>query len=132
VAQISKVKELDRRIRALAAESEAYRQLLGLEVQNLRLQGNQFRQQVRRWTSHPLFRLLPLLGGLRSEEASPLANLFGKQRRPGWARWISVALKGWRIYRRIQPVLQSLRAGRPTQSPAGNPGTAGKEISGAI
>ena len=88
------------RKKALAAESEVYRQLLKLELQTLKISANRTKRQL---TSVSSF-LPAIMSGLPF-----LTGLFGrkKQRSSGSSlgRMGSLLLLGWKTYRRFAPLL---------------------------
>jgi hypothetical protein len=101
--------ELEEKKRALVAESEVYREMLKLEIQNLRLCAVRARRKV------------SILGGSSSLLAvgAPLAGLLlGKGRRGSVMGIIKAALIGWRLYSRIGPVFGSLFAKRDRRAEA--------------
>ena len=103
MAGIFGVKDLSARKRALAAESEVYRQTLALEIQTLRVHG---RRSVRRFTSlasGPLVEAVSVAGFMLR---GPLGRFMGPRRRPVWVRMGTAALVGWRLYRRFGPLME--------------------------
>ncbi len=99
---------LEERKRALAAESEIYRETLKLEVQNLRLYGVHLRRRLdifRPW--RPLAAAAPLLIMLYR------LGLFGRRRnkpRGRGARLFGAALFAWRLFRNYGPMMRGLLA----------------------
>jgi len=90
------VKERQARKRALAQESEAYRQALRVEVHNLRLYAANVQQKLMPLrTFAPLFML-----------SAPLAGSFLRKRKPKWLRLAESGLVGWGLYRRFGRMLQ--------------------------
>jgi len=94
---------LEAKKRALAAESEVYRETLKLELQNLRLYGIRAKQNLTRFVRpHPLVMLLgPLLG-----------TLF-KRRRKSLFRRAVTTLISWQVWNRLLPFLNGLLSQRP-------------------
>ncbi len=84
--------ELETRKRRLVAESEVYRELLKLELQNFRIYGMNVRQKLTSLTpANPLLMT-----------AVPfLTSLLGRKRRSAWQRFGTLALMGWQLYRRF-------------------------------
>jgi hypothetical protein len=105
MAQIFGLAEIKERKAALVAESEVYRQMLRLEVQNIRL------YKVRMQRSFALMRLANPLFLLAGSIVG--SRLFGRKARLGRrSRWslLSVGLVAWRIFRNYGPLLQALAA----------------------
>lgn len=106
MARIFKVTDLEARRRALAAESEVYRQALTLEIQNLRLYAA---RQQRTYggivsglaSSAPILKLL-----------MPLVAMWMRRRRHRrrgkWSRLIGLAAMGWQAYSRFGPMIRSV------------------------
>ncbi|MEY2428167.1 MAG: hypothetical protein QOJ40_1052 [Verrucomicrobiota bacterium] len=95
--------ELEDKKKALVAESEVYREMLKLEIQNLQLCAIRARRKVS---------ILGASGSLLTIGA-PLAGLFlGKGRRGSVMGIVKAALIGWRLYRKIGPVFGPLFAKR--------------------
>ena len=92
--RIFKVKALEAKRKALAAESEVYRQTLKLEIQNLRLCGLEAKRKA------SIFKALPLLS-----LAAPLAGSFLGKNRRSWSRLLSAAVVGWKIYLKVASVI---------------------------
>jgi hypothetical protein len=93
---------LEQRKRALVAESEVYRQMLNLEIQNLRLSGLGLGQKINQYRG--LFTLIPLAGSLVGMLSG---GLFRKRRKRGWRQFLGIGILGWRLYRKFGPFLQS-------------------------
>lgn len=110
MARLFKLKELEERRKALATESELYRQMLYLEVQNLRLYGARVRRQYGFLSpSNPLVGLLtPYVGRwfMRRRQRIALPKL----------RWLSLLIGGWRMYRRFSPLIRMF-VGRRSAAP---------------
>jgi hypothetical protein len=85
------VNDLEKRKEQLAAEAEVYRELLKLEMQNLKILGLNARQRFTSFTpANPLVAAgLPLI-----------ASLFGK-RKSTWKRLGPLAMFVWQWYRRF-------------------------------
>lgn len=122
MAGIISIKELDARKQALAAESEAYRQMLLVEVQNLRLYRERVRRKLGWYQAYvPMMKfgvplLLPLLRmamGRREQKPKSAPSRF---------RIFTSALAAWRLYRRFAPMLGTammlIKARRGRQIPA--------------
>lgn len=103
MASFSKVSELAARKRAVIAECEAYRQMLTSDVEQI----TEYRRSLlRKFGFLKISRLLLVLvpAGL---------TMFGLKSRSrklpvekgGWKRLVSVALLGWRLYRKFSPAL---------------------------
>ena len=90
------MKELELKKKALAAESEVYRETLKLEVRNLGLYGNYLKVKA---TRAPL-RLLKFVPAV--------AGLLWKRRKPKTPTWATAAVIGWQVYNRVLPMCQSL------------------------
>ncbi len=114
------MKELEAKKRALVAESEAYRQVLGLQLQNLSLRSSGLKQKVRMVATNPLFRILPTIGTLFGfRYGSPLQALVSrKNRKFRRLNWLATAFFAWRAYGRIKPLLRALTAVRKAQPAA--------------
>ena len=84
------MRELEARKRLLVAECEVYRELLKLEIQNLKIHGVRTRKKFRslRWLSPFVMMSLPMAG-----------SLFRRKRRFAWRRVGALALIVWRFYR---------------------------------
>jgi hypothetical protein len=102
VARNLKIKGLQARKQALIAESDAYRQILRLELQNLRLRGAHARRKASMWWSHPALRFLPLVLGLYRTGFGG----FRQKRRRGLLGLLPLALAAWRGYRQFGPLFQ--------------------------
>lgn len=101
------MKALEAKKKALIAESEVCRELLKLEVQNLRIYGLKTKRRLTSFDSgNPLF----MLAGL------PMAGaLFGrKRRRTGWTQWLALAVGAWQAYLRFGPALRGIFPRRRT------------------
>jgi hypothetical protein len=101
MAQIPGLGDLQERKRALVAESEVYRQMLRLEVQNIRLYGAGVRRKFA-WMrlANPLLLLAGSYVGSRFLSGRPRTGSRG-----GWS-WVGVALMAWRLARSYGPLLQ--------------------------
>jgi len=99
---ISEVKTLAARRQALVAESEAYRQTLKLELQNIRLSTEGLRRKLSLVNAvKPLLLLLPFAGSLLGWRGK------GSVKKPrGWRRMAGGALAGWRLYQKLSPFLR--------------------------
>jgi hypothetical protein len=104
------MKELKARKKALAAESEVYREMLKLEVQNLRIYGIKTKRRLTAFnTSNPLMMLLgiPVAGRLAGGWLRPR-----RRSASSWKRWVALAVAGWQAYSRFGPVVRSMLARR--------------------
>lgn len=105
MAEIFGLAEIRERKRALAAESEVYRQTLKLEVQNIRI------YRLRAQRSLGLMRLAnPLLLLAGSFLGSRLFGSKVRLRNAGKWSWLGLGLMAWRLYRSYGPLLQGLVA----------------------
>ncbi len=102
--------ELERRKRLLIAENEVCRELLRLQIHNLRICGIRAR---RRFTSINAGNPLLLM-------ALPMAaSLFGRKRRFTWKRLGALAFVGWQLYHRFKtPSATSASNGPPADKTA--------------
>ncbi len=102
MAGIAEVKSLTARKQALVAESELYRQALGIEIDHLKLASVRIKRNVGFLRLlKPILLLAPLAGSLigrRSPKPETPALT-------GWRKWWGAALLGWRLYRRAAPVM---------------------------
>jgi|SRR5437016_3219957 len=90
--------ELEARKRALVAESELYRQMVRLELQNLRLYGLQFKQKFAGFRKpSPVFILVAALAGA----------FFGRKRGSSLRR-AAMAILSWQLSNRLMPFLAGL------------------------
>ena len=105
MAGIFQVRQLEAKKQALAVESEVYRQILKLEVENLRLCSVRAR---RRFTALGNSAQWLLLG-------APLARSLLRPRRMGRFRLVTTALMAWRMYQKIAPLCQQLFSHRTPQ-----------------
>jgi len=94
--------ELEAKRKALAAESEVYRETLKLEFQTLLLCGLKARRKL------TIFKALPFLS---------LAGPLLVKPRTGWPRLLSVALLGWKIYRKLTSITGGLASPRKSAHP---------------
>src|SRR5947208_11062175 len=101
MAGILQVKDLEAKKKALAAESELYRQTLNLELQNLRLYALRAKK---RFASFGRFNPLMMLG----------LSLTGSmlRRRFSWPRLAMTVLLSWQLYNRIAGLRDGLFSGR--------------------
>ena len=88
------MKELEAKRKALAAESEVYRQTLKLELQNLRLCALRARRKFSNLSSASRWLFL----------AAPLAGSFLTKRRP-WPRLLATLVMAWQLGRKIPPLI---------------------------
>lgn len=104
--------ELERKKKLLVVESEAYRELLKLEVRNIVIYARNARLKAMSLRSYAPALLLLL----------SLARSFrGKKRkdRHGWRRMGELLFVGWKSYKRFGPLLHGLWSGRrePDKTP---------------
>src|SRR6185369_6242961 len=109
MAGISKIGELEVRKRALAAQSEVYRETLKAEVANLRLHSAGFIHKVER-----IRRIGPWLM-LAVPVAAPLLGLLGRKKpqapKPSRLKGgIATGLMALRLYRKYGPLMRGLVA----------------------
>jgi hypothetical protein len=111
VAGILKIASLAERKQALAEESEAYRQMLHVQVRNVQLYSLSVREKFRSFnSSNPLLLLaFPLL-----------ARLVGRSvaKRSAFARfkWLGTAVTLWPVAKRIMPLAFRFLARRRVMS----------------
>ena len=96
MAGIFEVKDLEAKKRALAAESDLYRQMVHLEIRNLELYAKRMQRSI---TS--LAAIKPLL----SLGAPLVGSLFGK-RQAKWMRLAEAAFAGWQLSRKFSAVFR--------------------------
>jgi hypothetical protein len=91
--------DLQARKKALAVESDVYRELLKFEIQNLRIYSLKAKQRFYSFNVLDSFLkfALPAAGGF-----------FSKQRGFSWKRIAGVTLAGWQTYSRVRPLMQGL------------------------
>jgi hypothetical protein len=105
--RIFKVKELEEKRRALAAESEVYRQTLTLEIQNLRLHAAHTKRRFSSLTTpNPL--IMMILPFAKSFLVRSIVRR--TKNRFGLLRVAAGALFGWKVYRKFAPLLRDLLA----------------------
>lgn len=87
--------KLDAKKKLLAAESEAYRQLLKIEIQTLKVHAVRTKRHFTSASSYvPLIATgVPLLG-----------ILFGRKRGSSFQRMSALALFGWKTFQRFAPL----------------------------
>jgi hypothetical protein len=107
------VKKFEVKKQALAAESDAYRQVLRWQLQNLSLHNANLKQKVTAITSNPFLRLLPTAGTLFG---SPLQRLLFRRKKPGHLRLLSTAYLAWRVFSKFKPMLKFLASARNSQA----------------
>jgi hypothetical protein len=103
------VKKFEVKKRALAAESDAYRQVLRWQLQNLSLHSTNLKQKVTAITSNPFLRLLPTAGTLFG---SPLQRLLFRRKKSGRLRLLATAWLAWRAFGKFKPMLKFLASAR--------------------
>jgi hypothetical protein len=104
------MKELEARRKALAQESDVYRETLKLQLQNLQLYGAHVRQRFNFLRpSNPLMMLIgPLIGGLvQSRRKSSRMGLF------------ATLLFGWKMFRKMRALIPALLARRKRRQKEG-------------
>src|SRR6266404_5800097 len=103
------VKDLEARKRALAAESEVYRQTLKFELHNLGLNLVHARRRFFKATAFsPLMMLgMPAIGFLVRRMFTRQSPIENKQR-SSLARFITKAAFGWRMYRKVAPFCRGM------------------------
>lgn len=106
MAGIDEMNALEAKRRALAAESEVYRQTLRIELQNLRLHTAQFKRRLSGWSTIPLLVLTPLVGNALGSRLGE--TFWGRRQRSRWPRLIQAGMTGWRLYRQFKPVVQAI------------------------
>jgi hypothetical protein len=125
MARIQPMTELQLRKQALVAESDVLRELLAMEVEDLRIYGTRWR---RRWNlveaARPWLALAPvvplLLQSLRPKKSA-------SKRMPGWRRFLAMGLMGWRFYRKFSPLLRQMLAAQRAAAVAQAEGEMGEE-----
>jgi hypothetical protein len=103
------VKKFEVKKQALAAESEAYRQVLRWQVQNLSLHSTNLKQKVGAITSNPLLRLLPTAGTFFG---SPLQAWLFRRKKSSRLRLLATAYMAWRAFGKFRPLLKFLASKR--------------------
>lgn len=99
--------DLEAKKRALIAESEVYRQMLTVDVHNLRIYNAHFQRKLKVLRSfRALVFLLPLLAPLGFRFAR--AGRRETHTRGGWRGLVGTGLFAWRLYRKFNPLLRSL------------------------
>ncbi len=101
MARFLKIAELEQRKKALIAESEAYRQVLHLEIQNLRAASYRWRRT---------FSTLSLSNPLILSALPLLTSFLRRRRGPGSPRLrvLTAAFFGWRMLRNVLGMLSRL------------------------
>ncbi len=113
MVRLFKVKEWEDKKRALAAESDVYRQTLNLEIQNLRLYTVRTRRKFNRLLSpNPVLTLvMPLL-------TAWLKGRFLPRKKGGkWWPLATSAFMTWQLYRKFRPLLSGLLSRFKTSHP---------------
>jgi len=107
VPRLLKIKDLEQRKKALAEESDIYRETLKIQVQNLRLYGVRARRRFSVFSpSNPLMML-----------ATPFAWAFIGKRRFPKVRFITAAIIGWKLFRAARSVFPGLFGGGREDEP---------------
>jgi len=101
------VKKFEAKKQALAAESEAYRQVLRWQLQNLSLHSAKLKHKVSSLT--PFLRLLPTAGTLFG---SPLSAWLFRRKKSSRLRLLGKAYFAWRAFGKFRPVLRFLTSKR--------------------
>jgi hypothetical protein len=99
MAGLFQVKDLAQRKRALAAESEAYRQLIRFDVKNLKFFSGGIKHRMRSASKTNYISSLLLL--------LPLATRFLRRGRRPPLSLAAAALLAWRLYTKMSPQLMS-------------------------
>src|SRR5215469_12590424 len=107
------VKKFEVKKQALAAESDAYRQVLRWQLQNLSLHSTNLKQKVSGITSNPFLRLLPTAGTLFG---SPLSGWLFRRKKSRRLRLLVKAYLAWRAFGKFRPVLKFLASARNTSA----------------
>lgn len=94
------MKELELKKKALAAESEVYREMLKLELRNVGLYGNYLKAEAAK-APYRLLKFVPLVAGF-----------FARRRKPKKSSWTTAAVVGWQVYRRVIPLCRALFTSR--------------------
>jgi hypothetical protein len=107
MAGFFQVKELEARRRALAAESEVYRETLEQELRNLGSVALSARQRFARVRAfNPLFILgMPAAGYVFRKMFDRKKKVRKKSQ---MSRTISTLILGWKLYQKVAPVWQAL------------------------
>ena len=108
--------ELQERKRRLVAESELYREMLRLEVHNLRVYGAGVRQRF-----NFVLRARSLAVALAAIIGAPLGGALVRRRKRNWFRFAITAFFGLRLYRRLVPMLQAFMPSLRPQPTAAEP-----------
>ena len=100
--RLLKISELEERRRALAQESDVYRETLKLQIQNLQLYGLRARQRfMTLGPSNPWLRLLgPLFASFIARRGA--ASEFAKM------RFVTGAIFAWKLFKRIASILPGI------------------------
>jgi hypothetical protein len=100
MARIFKIKEIEARKRALADESDLYRQTLALEIHNLRLHALAMKRRATWLTLSPLWPLIPSL----------FKTFYRKKQKRESSKWrlLPTVLAGWQLYQKIARFLPAL------------------------
>ncbi len=106
------VKELEARKRALAAESEVYRQTLKFEARSIQLYTVYFKRRfLQARAVIPLLMLgLPASGYFFRKMFIP-KKPFARKKRSSLARFITAAVFGWKMYQKLRPFCRDLFGG---------------------
>jgi hypothetical protein len=110
------MKELEARRKALAQESDVYRESLKLQLQNLQLYGAHLRHRFSFLRpSNPLMMLIgPLIGGfLQSRRGSSKMGIFAS------------LVFAWKLFRRVRELLPAFFARRKRRQKENAPASAG-------
>jgi hypothetical protein len=107
------VKKFEAKKQALAAESNAYRQVLRWQLQNLSLHSTNLKQKVTAVTSNPFLRLLPTAGTLFG---SPLQRWLFRRKKSNRLRLLATAWLAWRAFGKFKPILKFLASARNTEA----------------
>jgi hypothetical protein len=102
------------RKQALVAESEVYRQALAADLQGLQTSATRLTRNLRFLRLlKPILLIAPLIGSIVGMRSAPPPE---KRRATGWRKWWGTALVGWRLYRRISPVISHFASKRTSRA----------------
>ena len=107
------MKKFEAKKQALAAESEAYRQVLRWQLQNLSLHSASLKQKVTAVTSNPFLRLVPTAGTLLG---SPLQAWLFRGKKSSRLRLLAKAYLAWKVFIKFKPMLRFLPSKRNSEA----------------